>query len=170
MTSLFARVLILFRLRPPQDGGAGGPQARQSVSVISVGSSLKGSIDAPGSLRVEGRLVGDVRVQGTVEVVKGASITGTELRCRDLLVAGSVEAKVFASGSVTIVSGGGIQGDLVCRGLQAPRGAEFQGRLTLGDLPAEGGIQKHLPAAPEVPSRVPAFAAAEESRTSRHLA
>ncbi len=169
MTSLFARLLNPFSFRRPQDGGAGSPQARQSVSVISAGSSLTGSIDAPGSLRVEGCLVGDVRVQGAVEVVKGASITGTELRCRDLMVAGTVEATVFATGSVTIVSGGGIQGDLVCRGLQAPRGAEFQGRLTLGDLPAEAGIQRHLPAAPEFPGRVPSILASEETRTTRPL-
>lgn len=167
---MFARVLSLFSLRRPQDAAGGSAQARQSVSVISAGSSMTGSIDAPGSLRVEGCLAGDVRVQGTVEVVKGASITGSELRCRDLLVAGMIEAQVFATGSVTIVSGGGIHGDLLCRGLQAPRGAEFQGRLTLGDLPAEGGLQKHLPAATDFPSRVSSFMASEETRTSRPLA
>ena len=118
--------------------------------MISVGSSLTGSIDAPGSLRVEGCLNGDVRVQGTVEVLKGGSITGKELRCSDLLVAGTVESRVFATGSVTIVSAGSIQGDLDCQSLQAPRGAQFQGRLTLGDLPADAGIQRHLPAAPEL--------------------
>lgn len=170
MASLITRALTLFAHRRPQDAVAGGAQARQSVSVISAGSSLTGSIDAPGSLRVEGCLSGDVRVQGTVEVVKGASITGTELRCRDLLVAGRIEARVLASGSVTIVSGGSIRGDVLCRGLQAPRGAELQGNLTLGDPATEGGIQKHLPAAPDVPSRVSSLTASGETRTSQPLA
>lgn len=150
MNSLFSRLLNPFSFRRRQDGGGESPQARQSVSIISVGCSLTGSIDAPGSLRVEGCLTGDVRVQGTVEVVKGGSITGTELRCSDLLVAGTVESRVFSTGSVTIVAAGNIQGDLVCQGLQAPRGAQFQGRLNLGDLPADAGIQRHLPASPEL--------------------
>lgn len=150
VTASFARALpSLAVLRRLRDRGAAG-QARQAVSLVSAGTCLTGSIDAVGSLRVEGRLEGDVRVQGAVEVVKGASILGTELRCRDLLVGGLVEANVQATGSVTIVAGGRIQGDLHCRDLQAPRGAQLQGRITLGDQPEEQGVHKRLAVTPDL--------------------
>ncbi|MFM8525844.1 MAG: polymer-forming cytoskeletal protein [Cyanobacteriota bacterium] len=123
---------------------------------MSAGSSLNGSIDAPGGLRVEGRLQGDVRVQGALEVLKEASIIGTEVHCRDLLVAGLIEANVYAAGSVTIVAGGRVHGDLHCRDLQAPRGAQLQGRITLGEPPAETRPPGRQSSDPAVEARVAA--------------
>lgn len=112
-------------------------QARQSLSLVSTGTQLVGSIETPGSLRIEGHLQGDVRVKGIVEVVKGAAIVGSELHCQELIVAGRVEANVFAAASVTVVPGGCLRGDLTCRDLQAARGAELQGHLTLGEATRE---------------------------------
>lgn len=108
-------------------------KARQSLTLVSTGCSLNGIVDTPGSLRVEGRLEGDARVQGSVEVLKGAAIIGTVLHCKDLLIAGLVEAQVVAEGSVTVVSGGCLRGNLTCRALQVANGAELRGQVLLGE-------------------------------------
>lgn len=131
MASFLARVLgdlPLFR----QAGAA--RNSPHSLTLVSAGSSLQGSIETPGALRVEGRLQGDVRVEGALEVLKEASIIGMEVRCGDLLIAGVIEADVFATGSVRISAGGCLRGNLHCHALQALPGAELQGQLTLGGL------------------------------------
>lgn len=156
MTSFFTRGLAALGSLRPRRRPATERKPRHSLTLVSAGSSLNGSIDAPGGLRVEGRLQGDVRVQGALEVLKEASIIGTEVHCRDLLVAGLIEADVYAAGSVTIVSGGRVHGDLHCRDLQAPRGAQLQGRVTLGDLPAEAGNQGRQPSGPGLEARASA--------------
>ena len=159
VTDRLARVLgVLRALRPLplRRRPVTQRKTRHSLTLVSAGSSLNGSIDAPGGLRVEGRLQGDVRVQGSLEVLKDASIIGTEVRCSDLFVAGLIEADVHASGSVTIVAGGRILGDLHCRDLHASLGAQLQGWITLGDQPQEQGVHKRLAVTPDLKTSVAA--------------
>lgn len=142
--SIFSRALaVLAPLRRVFSLGQEA-QARQSLSLVSSGTQLVGSIETPGSLRIEGHLQGDVRVKGVVEVVKGASVVGSELHCQELIVAGRIESNVFAAASVTVVPGGCLRGDLTCRDLQAARGAEFQGHLTLGESTREPAARAGL--------------------------
>ena len=143
--SFLSRALVPFASLPTRLGFGRDAQARQSITLISAGACLRGAIEAPGSLLVEGSLQGDARVGGSIEVVKGAEIAGTELHCQELVIAGQVESRVVATGSVTIVSGGWLRGDLTCHSLNIARGAEFHGQVSL----SESGTRASVVGAPD---------------------
>jgi cytoskeletal protein CcmA (bactofilin family) len=142
--SFFSRALAKFAFLQTRLGFGREAQARQSMTLICAGACLRGAIEAPGSLRVEGNFQGDARALGTIEVVKGAEIAGTELHCQELVIAGLVESRVVATGSVTIVSGGCLRGDLTCHSLSIARGAEFHGQVSL----SETGSKASMPGSP----------------------
>ena len=110
---------------------------RHVMTLVASGTQLEGSIESKGSLRIEGSLVGEVCIEGALEVLPEASIKGLDIHCQDLLLAGSIEADVVASGSVRILPGGCLRGSLRCLSLQAPAGACFEGPISVGNSGAD---------------------------------
>lgn len=116
-------------------------RVRQVMTLVASGTQLEGSIESKGSLRIEGSLVGDVCIEGALEVLPEASIKGLDIHCQDLLLAGSIEADVVANGSVRIIPGGRLRGSLRCLSLQAPAGACLEGPISVGNSGADGDPQ-----------------------------
>lgn len=131
--SLFSRVLAKFAFLPTHGSSGRKAHGLQSLSLICSGCVVRGEIEAEGSLRVEGTFIGDARVFGSLEVVKGGEIVGTELHADDVFIAGRIAARVVATGTVTIVPGGSLHGDLVCGSLSIVRGAVIHGQIKLVD-------------------------------------
>lgn len=127
--ALFAKVFGT--LRRPLDAAA-ERRLRHSMTLVSAGSQLQGSIASKGSLRIEGSLSGDVSTEGTLEVLADASIHGAQVRCNDLLLSGTIDADVVANRSVRIAAGGRLRGNLRCFDLQAPSGASLEGQVSVG--------------------------------------
>lgn len=103
-------------------------EARQeSVSLLSLGSEFRGKLTFFGTVRVEGKVEGEVLSDDTLVVAPGGEVRGT-VRVGTLIVTGGlVEATVFAAHAVEIHPEGRLVGEVTSPVFQIERGAIFEG-------------------------------------------
>lgn len=87
-----------------------------------------------------------IQTRGNVTVMKGASITGVNVQCHDLLVLGELSASVDCSGKLVIRSHGKIIGNVHCDELCVERGAkvEFQGEVKARTAYIDGEVKGNI--------------------------
>jgi cytoskeletal protein CcmA (bactofilin family)/ribosomal protein S27E len=87
-----------------------------------------------------------IQTRGNVTVLKGASITGVNVQCHNLLVLGELSASVECSGKLTIRSHGKIVGNVHCDELCVERGAkvEFKGEVKARTASIDGVVKGNI--------------------------
>jgi cytoskeletal protein CcmA (bactofilin family) len=99
-------------------------------TVIGPETELKGELSVRGSLRLDGRIEGNVSVMDSLFMGKEAHIHG-EVHCREGVIAGRIEGNVFAQGAVELQGGAVVIGDITCRNLILDREAFLDGRVKM---------------------------------------
>lgn len=87
-----------------------------------------------------------IQTRGNVTVLKGASITGVNVQCHNLLVSGELSASVECSGKLTIRSHGKIVGNVHCDEFHVERGAkvEFHGEVKARTAYIDGEVKGNI--------------------------
>ena len=99
-----------------------------NYTYLEAGTSIRGDLDSKGSVRLDGKLEGNMKVVGNLEVSTGASVTGDHLEVDNLILHGEVRANVTAKGKITITKSGRLFGDVKASALDIETGAVFSGR------------------------------------------
>ena len=129
-----------------------GPRGELST-IIGKGTLVEGNLNVQNSLRIDGRVVGNIHTTDTVIVGKEGEVDG-EVKTKNVLLAGKVRGNVTAAGKMFIESTAAVHGDIKASQLVVDEGAVFNGkcqmkeskllRQTLSkpdgeELPSEGG-------------------------------
>lgn len=99
-------------------------------TVVGPGTVVQGDFRVTGSLRLDGQVEGKVEVGETFLAGPKSFLKG-ELRCRDAVIAGRVEADVFAKETAELQTGAHVIGNIECNGLVVQRGSFFQGNCIM---------------------------------------
>ncbi len=104
---------------------------------------VRGRIQGDGDLLVEGQVEGNVTLRGDLTVAEGASVTSEAVEAHAVVVAGSLEGSVSASGVVHLAPSARMRGDIQGASVIIDDGARFTGRLEIEfEMPPElGGTQ-----------------------------
>ena len=123
---------------PTKSGGLQTPQGPEvddpGIATIGSGITVNGSVECEVDLRIDGRVVGDVRC-GTLLLSTNGLVTGNIFADRVRLsgrVEGGVEAK-----DVAIEAGAHIKGDVSYSRLRIANGGVFEGSMTHRPLQEE---------------------------------
>jgi cytoskeletal protein CcmA (bactofilin family) len=81
------------------------------MSILGTSSRVTGRISGKGGLRVEGKLVGSIGVNGPIEVIESANIQG-EVSGETLDLSGSLIGNVTTTGAVVIRAGALLHGEV----------------------------------------------------------
>jgi len=128
---------------------------REPYSYLHPDTTVEGDVRAV-RLRVDGRLVGAVEVEGLLEVAPGGRVEGGPVRAHDVRVAGELHADVRAEGTVEVWRGGTLQGDVRAGALDVDEGGRFLGRSLALDAPEEAPVRPDAsPAEPSAPPTAP---------------
>lgn len=101
-----------------------------SSSVIAADTEMRGRLDVAADLRFEGRLTGELCVQGDLTVAKGAGIDGP-VQARTTTIAGTVRGPVSGVDRVEICRGGAVAGDVTAPCVVLGEGSELDGRIEI---------------------------------------
>ena len=101
-------------------------------SIIGRGSVIEGNLKVQSSMRVDGRIKGQVQVTDSLVVGKDGEIDG-EIRAKNIIVGGRVKGKIFASGKVVLEAKSSFQGELKTSKLVIDDGAVFDGTCSMSD-------------------------------------
>lgn len=106
-------------------------------TLVGAGASLQGDLTVKGGARVDGRLKGNLRVEGHLVVGKSGMVDG-EVRAQSVLVAGFVKGKLVIRERAEFEGGARFQGNLECKRLVIHDGVVFDGTCSMsGNTPPE---------------------------------
>ena len=86
--------------------------AFKNITVITEGVKIEGSLNFPGSVQIDGEVVGDIKSGGTLTIGKNAKVE-SNIKTIDAIIAGYFKGDIQASGQVEITSTGSFIGDLI---------------------------------------------------------
>ncbi len=95
-------------------------------TVIGTETLIKGDITVPHSMRLDGRVQGQVQVNDTLTVGPNGVVEGN-VQVRSVMIGGKVVGSVTASDKITLNSTAVMNGDMVCTKLVIEEGATFDG-------------------------------------------
>ena len=97
-----------------------------SVSRISAGTVIKGEIQSPYDLRIDGTFDGKILTKGRVVVGETAVIKG-DIICENIDLWGSVEGDLFVKDTLALKEGCKMNGNINISRLSVELGATFNG-------------------------------------------
>ncbi|BCV23789.1 MAG TPA: polymer-forming cytoskeletal protein [Firmicutes bacterium] len=119
----------------------------QVDTILGRGTEFKGNITAHGTLRIEGRVEGDIAVKGDVVISESGRATAN-IKARHATVAGEVEGELDLEGRLEITATGKVRGKIHVTNLAVSDGGFFLGTCEMRG--AEEGARKSTAAAPEM--------------------
>lgn len=102
-----------------------------SNNIIGKGSTFNGNIDTYGNLRVEGRIIGNVRSKSKIAVGQSAVIDGNIL-AQVAELEGEVKGSVEVTDVLILKPTCSISGDIIANKLVVEAGAKFDGQCKMG--------------------------------------
>jgi cytoskeletal protein CcmA (bactofilin family) len=126
--------------RDRQDGGT---PPESVISIIGPGMRITGDLDTEGTVRIEGRVEGNVRAGKAVVLGKDGSVEGTILT-QDAVISGRLVGTLTAESRLELQASSRIDGEVHARRMQLEEGAILNGTVNMGDrkisppLPPEG--------------------------------
>ncbi|GAB1442282.1 hypothetical protein MASR2M39_11170 [Ignavibacteriales bacterium] len=101
------------------------------VSVISSDVIIRGEIEGACDMRFDGKLKGDIRIDGLLLIGRGAEIDGN-LVADSISIAGRVTGNAYATGKVEINPTGTLTGDIKSKSLVIEEGGIYKGTVEDG--------------------------------------
>ena len=108
------------------------------LSLIGSGTVFEGKIVTDGSVRIDGRLVGDITSKANVTVGATGSVEGT-IHGANISLAGKVKGTVAASEKLVLEAKSQMRGDVRAQRLVVDEGAMFDGNCAMSGSPERPG-------------------------------
>lgn len=97
-----------------------------SVSRISAGTFIKGEIDSPYDIRIDGTFEGRIQSKGRVVIGENAVIKG-DVICENVDLWGKLDGNVFVKDTLALKNGCTVNGNLHIKRLSVELGSTFNG-------------------------------------------
>ena len=109
-------------------------QAESSaISLIAVGTEIKGDFSCKGDVRIDGKIKGHVTTQGKLVIGQSAEIIGN-VSANNAEILGVVQGHVTVSELLSLVGVASVSGDIRTKKLVVESGVLFQGHCSVGAL------------------------------------
>ncbi|WP_213412024.1 bactofilin family protein [Xylanibacillus composti] len=103
------------------------PDEGKLDTLIGQGTEIEGVLRSTGSIRIEGTFSGKLETQGDITIGEQA-LAKSDMQARHVWIAGQVIGNVQTSGTLSILQGGSLRGDVSCHALVIEEGAFFEGK------------------------------------------
>jgi cytoskeletal protein CcmA (bactofilin family) len=103
------------------------------ASVIGAESVWQGNFSSEGSIRIDGKVSGEIRAAGTVLISTGAEVKAT-VYGNFVIVAGSFDGKLYCTERLELQPSSRIKGAIHTKALSVGEGAFIDGEIHMGDV------------------------------------
>jgi cytoskeletal protein CcmA (bactofilin family) len=100
-----------------------------SLTLIGESATIDGNLSTKASIKVDGRINGDVHVEGRVIVSESGQIQGN-VNASEIEIYGKLDGNVTAK-TLSLRSGGHITGNISVKDLEIESGASYQGHIQM---------------------------------------
>ncbi len=99
-------------------------------TVIGEHTTFTGNIESDGSIKVEGRVDGDIKAGGDINILTNAIVVGN-VSCNNMTLSGTVTGNIYAKGSLHLEATCRLKGDVDIHSLVTDEGAVFEGNCKM---------------------------------------
>lgn len=104
-------------------------------------SFLEGTLETSGNLRIDGKIIGDVKSKAKIVQGSSSSIQGN-ITASSADIGGKIKGKVEVTGELVLGPESMILGDIVTNRLVVESGAKFNGKCTIGGRIKSFSVEK----------------------------
>ena len=122
-----------------------GADSRELNTIIGKGSVIEGKINIKSSIRVDGKIKGDISSTGTVTIGSEGEVEGT-INAANAIIGGRVRGKMVVKGKIILEKNSVMIGDLKTQKLNINEGAVFDGNCIMDNKDAKGQPMKQVEA------------------------
>lgn len=101
-----------------------------SISRISAGTVIKGEIQSPYDIRIDGTFEGRVQTKGRVVVGESALVKG-DVICENADLWGKMEGNLYVKDTLSLMEGCSMEGNLHVKRLSVELGSTFNGNCRM---------------------------------------
>lgn len=105
-------------------------------TVLGEYTSIAGNVESEGSIKILGKIEGDVRAGGDVYIESTASVTGN-IYGSNVAVSGTVKGNILAKGLLHLMMQARLYGDIEVGSIVTDEGAIFQGSCRMIEVKEE---------------------------------
>jgi cytoskeletal protein CcmA (bactofilin family) len=102
------------------------------MNVFHKGSTVDGKIRINGSIRIDGKLKGEVEATDAVIVGESGVIEG-DIKAKETNISGKCTGQIFAENCVLLHASAEISGDIKCKKLVVDEGVMIDGNISMKD-------------------------------------
>ena len=102
-------------------------------TLIPLETTFTGSIETSTSIRIDGRVKGNVNAKGDVALGSKALVEG-DVFGRAFNIAGTITGNVVSTSSVSLLPKARVLGDIVAKALSIELGASYSGKCIIGAI------------------------------------
>jgi cytoskeletal protein CcmA (bactofilin family) len=114
---------------------SGAPAPPGQVNIIGQGTVIEGGLVAKSDVRISGKVIGNVRVEGKTVITPEGIVEG-EVRSAHADIAGRIEGELFVEERLVLKDSAVVNGDIHTAKLVIEDGARFSGTCDMeGTLP-----------------------------------
>jgi len=106
------------------------------VSVVGPEAYFQGTLNAKGSIRIDGKLDGSVMEAQAVVIGESGKISG-DISCETVVVGGEVKGDICAAAGVELLSTAKVTGDITTARIMIEEGAYFDGNCNMSKAAAQ---------------------------------
>ncbi len=110
---------------------SGAPAAPGQVNIIGQGTVIEGGIKAKSDVRISGKVIGNVNVDGKTVITPEGVVEG-EVRSAHADIAGKIDGELFVSERLVLKNSAVVEGDIHTTKLVIEDGATFTGTCDMG--------------------------------------
>jgi cytoskeletal protein CcmA (bactofilin family) len=126
---------------------SGAPAPPGQVNIIGQGTVIEGGLEAKSDVRISGKVIGNVRVEGKTVVTPEGIVEG-EVRSAHADIAGRIEGEVFIEERLVLKDSAVVNGNIHTAKLVIEDGARFTGTCDM-----EGTLPKSVSAPSKSPGK-----------------
>ena len=125
----------------PQDNGTPAASASHTysqprtnegfTSVIGAGSTWNGNFSTEGSVRLDGKVSGDVNAAGTVHISEGAEVNAN-VNASYVTIGGTFDGKLVCTDRLELLATSRVKGSITTRLISIAEGAVMDGEIHMG--------------------------------------
>ena len=100
------------------------------LNLIAAGTVFEGKLKTPGSIRVDGRVIGDITAAQNISVGTSGDVEGN-LTAASVTIGGKLKGSVVAQEKLVFESKASVKGDIRAAKLVVDEGAQFDGKCAM---------------------------------------
>ncbi len=116
-------------------------------TVIGKDSVFDGKLNVTGTLRIDGKVTGEINVSDTINIGNTGEVEAS-IKTKNAIIAGTIRGNIHATEKTELQAKSVIYGDIVTKSLAIEQGSVFQGHCNMGDIKERDLPQSSTPSTP----------------------